>query len=266
MNDFPNQLFPFQRSHLVKTPILQICRTFVSLWGLLYSWWNANCLSNSFPWIPLIPMLQTWTFSISQNVIRRFLEISSKIVFVFSALDHSIWTQKDNAVSSDELLWPCSSPTADNGCLRSIMSFFFFQNNVLGLLMRNLIGTRVSLPKKRQWVSPFYHPSIHQLSTLEKTKLCHRPTLSCVLGTSFQQNCLWWCTGSWHASRLTTGCPVRSFFSAFALRVLWLSKLFFPGLSDAEDDRVESLASTSLWLFLHLILVAFFLTSLQNKL
>ena len=28
---------------------------------------------------------------------------------------------------------------------------------------------------------------IYQLSTLEKTKLCHRPTLSSVLSTSFQQ-------------------------------------------------------------------------------
>ena len=39
----------------------------------------------------------------------------------------------------------------------------------------------MSWPKSRQRVSSFYHPSIHQLSTLEKTKLCHRPTLSGVL-------------------------------------------------------------------------------------
>ena len=52
---------------------------------------------------------------------------------------------------------------------------------------KNVIGTRVSLPKSKQLVSPFCHPSIYQLSTLEKTKLCHRPTLSSVLSTNFQQ-------------------------------------------------------------------------------
>ena len=68
MNNLPNQLFSLHRSHLDRTPISKICRTVVSLWSLLYSWWNAHCLSNSFPWIPLIPMLQKWTFPISQNV------------------------------------------------------------------------------------------------------------------------------------------------------------------------------------------------------
>ena len=73
MKSFPNQLFSLLRAHLVRTPTSQICRTFVSLWDLLYSWWNADCLSDSFPWVTLIPMLQTWTFSISQNVFRCLL-------------------------------------------------------------------------------------------------------------------------------------------------------------------------------------------------
>ena len=73
MKKFPNQLFSLHRSHLVQTPISQICRTFVSLWDLLYSWWNANCLSNSFPWVQMIPMLRTWTFTKSQNVFRCLL-------------------------------------------------------------------------------------------------------------------------------------------------------------------------------------------------
>ena len=50
-----------------------------------------------------------------------------------------------------------------------------------------MIETRVSLPEGKQRVSPFYDPSIHQLSTLEKTKLCHRPILSSLLSTSFQR-------------------------------------------------------------------------------
>ena len=33
-------------------------------------------------------------------------------------------------------MWPCSSLRTNNGLPRSIMSFFFFPNNVLGLLMR----------------------------------------------------------------------------------------------------------------------------------
>ena len=56
--------------------------------------------------------------------------------------------------------------------------------NVLGLLMKeNLIGTRAFLSKRLQRVAPFYHPSTYQFSTLEKTKLCHHPTLSSVLST-----------------------------------------------------------------------------------
>ena len=56
MNNLPNQLFSLHRSHLVRTPILQMCRTSVSLWHLLYFWWNANCLSNSSPWIQMLVM------------------------------------------------------------------------------------------------------------------------------------------------------------------------------------------------------------------
>ena len=47
---------------------LLICRTFVSVWDLSYLWRNVDCSGNSFPWILLNPMVQTWTFTISQNV------------------------------------------------------------------------------------------------------------------------------------------------------------------------------------------------------
>ena len=86
---FSNQLFLLHWSHLVQTPVSQMCPTFVSLWDLLYSKWNADCLSNSSSWMTLVPLLLAWAFSISQNVFRRFLQHSSKIVLVFSALDHS---------------------------------------------------------------------------------------------------------------------------------------------------------------------------------
>ena len=88
MNDSFNQLFPILRSHLARTPISTICRTFVSLWGPFYSWWNATCLSNSFPWIPLIPMSQTWTLPISTKNVFSPFSVTFEILFVFFALDH----------------------------------------------------------------------------------------------------------------------------------------------------------------------------------
>ena len=54
------------------------------------------------------------------------------------------------------------------------------------------------------------------------------------------------CWGETFHKLFTTGRSVRSFFSAFALQELWLSKLFFSGLSDAEDDRVEDALATRL--------------------
>ena len=94
-------------------------------------------------------------------------------------------------------------------------------------------------PKCKQRVSPFYHPSIHQLSTLEKTKLCHHPNLSSVLITSFQQIACGgalardWCHGRqrlspfYHISQLSHSRD--SDFHSFSS-----SKL-----SDAKDDRIE---------------------------
>ena len=68
MNVFLNQLFPIQRSHLARTPILYICRTFVWVWDLSCSQWIVNCSGISFPWLLLIPLLQPCTFTKSWNV------------------------------------------------------------------------------------------------------------------------------------------------------------------------------------------------------
>ena len=94
----------------------------------------------------------------------------------------------------------------------------------------------------RRRVAPFYHPSTCQLSTLEKTKLCHRSTSSSVLGTSFQQ----FVGGGrhrvapfYHLSQLSHS--RRSDFHCFS---------FFPGLSHAEDDRVEG--ALAIWLIIGL--------------
>ena len=54
MKSFQRKLYLFHRSRLiVRLSIFQICRTSVSLWDLLYFWWNVNCLSNSSPWIQM---------------------------------------------------------------------------------------------------------------------------------------------------------------------------------------------------------------------
>ena len=54
---------------------------------LLCSQWIDNCPSNSFPWIQLIPLLQSWTFSKSDNVSPS--SVTFEIRSVFFALDHS---------------------------------------------------------------------------------------------------------------------------------------------------------------------------------
>ena len=45
MNFFPNESYPHWRSDLVRSPILQICRTLSSMWDLWNSWWNFH-----YPW------------------------------------------------------------------------------------------------------------------------------------------------------------------------------------------------------------------------
>ena len=81
-----------------------------------------------------------------------FSEGSSKIVFVFRTV-----------IPNDKLQWPCSSLRGNNGF--SVPSWFSSSSSSK---MTCLIGTRVSLSKSKQRVSPFYHPSIHQLSTLRR--------------------------------------------------------------------------------------------------
>ena len=47
--------------------------------------------------------------------------------------------------------------------------------------------TRVLNLEGKQRVSPFNHPSIHQNSTLEQTKLCQRPILSGLMSMRAQR-------------------------------------------------------------------------------
>ena len=96
----------------------------------------------------------------------------------------------------------------------------------------------MSLPKRQQRVSPFYDPSIHQLSTLEKTKLCHRPILGSVLSTSFQRIA---CGGALARDLCHGQQRVSPFHYISQLSHSRDSDFhnFFTGLSDAEADKVE---------------------------
>ena len=62
IENLPSWFETLQKSHLV-VPIsstFQTCRTSASQWDLsLYFWRNVNCLSNSFSWIQMLPMLKT---------------------------------------------------------------------------------------------------------------------------------------------------------------------------------------------------------------
>ena len=92
----------------------------------------------------------------------------------------------------------------------------------------------------RQRVAPFYHPSIHQISTLEKAKLCHRPTLSSLVSTSFRQIV---CGGGLPRDLRHGKQQVAPFYHLYQLshsKDFWLPWLTFPRLSHAENDRVEA--------------------------
>ena len=116
MNDFPNQLFPLLRSHLVQTPILQICRTFVSMWGLLYSWWNDKCPSCFLPMNTADSIVTVMNISINQRMFfvvfcnihqRSFLSFPHLIINHVQERSGSHWQYWFCfVVSNDELLRP----------------------------------------------------------------------------------------------------------------------------------------------------------------
>ena len=106
----------------------------------------------------MLAVLETWKFSISQIALRCLLLHLLRIVFAFFALDHS----------------PCA--------------------RVIWILTTNLILLRrlqwridVLLLEGKQRVFPFYHPSIHQTSTLEKTKIYQYSILGSLMNVRFQR-------------------------------------------------------------------------------
>ena len=83
----------------------------------------------------------------------------------------------------------------------------------------------LSCAVRSQRVSPFYVPSIHQISTLEKTKFYQHSILSTL--TSVRKRRV----------------SVLSHFSVCMLRRDWLSYLVFTGLSDAVEGSTAGVLS-----------------------
>ena len=234
-----SQLLSLHRSHLVQTSISQMCRTFVSLWGLLYSWWNSNCLRNSSPWIQMLAVLKTWTFPISQNALHCLLLHPLRIVFVFFALDHSpcarmIWIPTTNLILLRRLQWRNVEALLIEG--KQQVSPFYRDFLLLPewrscVHERNVFETCALLLEDKQQVSPFHHPSIHQISTLEENKFYQYSILSSLMSVLSQRvgGARDWCHG-------------RQLFSPFyhtSQLSRWEACLVFPGLSDAADDRAD---------------------------
>ena len=132
-----NCICSFHKSRLVRTPISQICRTFFWMWDLSYLWLKDDCPGNSFPWIQLIPMLKTWTFSISQNALHRLVLHPSKIVLSFVHLIIPylrmiliLTTNPINFVSSSPLMNCCAlAPPWGQTTGFTVLSWFSSSSN-----------------------------------------------------------------------------------------------------------------------------------------
>ena len=91
--------------------LFQACRTSVSKWDYsLYFWWNVIFLSNSFPWIQMLPMLKTCTFPILKNVCCSLALHLLKIGPISFALDHSLCARMTVTWTKGVILWRCLSP------------------------------------------------------------------------------------------------------------------------------------------------------------
>ena len=139
----PHRIFPINCVHsrdLIWLSISQICRTSVSLWDLLYFWWNANCLCFSSPRIQMLPMSKTQTFPNYKNVCRSLLLHLLSIVFASFALDHSPCAR---------MIWILTTILILLRCKEFVSTFSINE------LVRSLWANNGS--------SPFYRPSIHQI-------------------------------------------------------------------------------------------------------
>ena len=124
----------------------------------------------------------------------------------------------------------------------------------------------------KQRVSPFFHPTIHQLSTLEKTNLCHRPILSSLLSTSFQQidgggMARNMCHGQQRIPRFFN-IPLLVYSKNFDFHNFFSPSFLMQKMTELREplQSDSSVVLTSLWLFLHMILFVFFTISLKNNL
>ena len=114
LKNLPNQLESLQKSHLiVLLSTFQISRTSASTWdSVLYFWYNVNFLSNSFPWIQMLPMSKTWTFNTLKNVcccLVLHLLKNGPISFTIEHLTLCKNDLDDNDMSDSALVSACMS-------------------------------------------------------------------------------------------------------------------------------------------------------------
>ena len=125
---------------------------------------ECSSLSSIASFAHCVCLFRTWSFTLHKN-----------------DLDPN---DNSDSVSSSSMTNWCASLRANNGSLRSIVICFFFQNDVLAVTRETCL--RPSLWAKKR-VSLFYHPSIHQISTLEKTKFHQHSILSTLMSVRIQR-------------------------------------------------------------------------------
>ena len=137
MDNFPSWFETLQKSHLI-APLstFRICRTSSSKW--IYFCWTANCPSNSVPWIQMLPMSTTKTFTILNNVCRCLALHLLKSGLTSFVIDHSSCSRMIVILEKSSILWRCQNP---------------YHHRWQTCHLRN---------------SPYLFPTFLQISTLEK--------------------------------------------------------------------------------------------------
>ena len=160
LKSFSSYLISLHISHPVRITISQICRTSVSLWDLLDFGWIVICLSifsHENGWF------QCWRhehYPYHRSFLTVFCIIHWRSFLLFLALVYSPYPR---------MIW-----------ILTTIPFLFRR-------LQWWIAGALLLFAGIQRLYPLYHPPIHQLSTLEKTKLLQRPILSSLLSACFQQ-------------------------------------------------------------------------------
>ena len=140
-------------------------------WDLfLYFWWNVKFLSNSFPWIQMLPMSKTWTFAILKNVCCCLVLHLLRIGPASLAIDHPPCARMIWIITTCLILRRCQSPISLSSTINLSVCFV----NKPGCCSLNMS------PRAN------FH-QYHQISTPEKTNSCQHSTLSNLMSKRLKQ-------------------------------------------------------------------------------